>query len=282
MKPLPKTLSALILWLPASIFAQAPLRFEIATVKLAAPNAPRNRVVPSSPDRLVIPAMNVRWLIYTAYEQGMGTSWNVSGGPDWIDKTEYAIEGKAAKPSTQKELRMMLRTLLAERFGLKVRQEARSGAPGANGIYALVLDGNHGKLGPNIEKWDGTCAGQPPSNFTDEDDPYVPRCPSGYRQGGFFLEGGTLFSAAELLSLPPARRLLGTVVQDHTGLKGRYKLHLDFNFTPLNAGDPAGQPEFAGPSLFQAVKDQWGLTLEKADGVLHMVIVESVQRPTEN
>jgi uncharacterized protein (TIGR03435 family) len=174
---------------------------------------------------------------------------------------------------------MMLRTLLAERFALKVRQETRTGAPGTGGIYALVKDGPDSPRGPNVKKWDGSCAGRPP---TDEDDPYVPRCPSGYRPGGFFLEGGTLFSAAELLSLPGARALLGTIVQDHTGVEGRYTMRLDYEFARARPVDPAAQPEFAGPSLFQAVREQWGLKLEKAEGTLNMVIVESVERPAEN
>jgi len=270
---------ALFLSLAASVFAQPAAKFEVATIKLAAPDAVRNRVMPSSPDRLSIPGMNVRWLIYAAYQEGMGTSWNVSGGPAWIDQTFYAIEAKAPQPSTQKELRMMLRTLLAERFALKISQEARTGAPGSGGIYVLVLDRPDGKLGPNIKEWDGTCGGRPP---TDEDDPHVPRCLSGYRTGGFFLEGGTLFSAAELLSLPQSRALLGTIVQDRTGLDKRYTLHLDFPFAPPRSVDPAKQPEFAGPSLFQAVREQWGLRLEKGEGTLNMVIVDGVERPTEN
>jgi uncharacterized protein (TIGR03435 family) len=230
--------------------------------------------------------MNVRWMIYTAYQQGMGTSWNVSGGPEWIDQTFYAIEGKAAKPSTQRELRMMLRTLLAERFGLKVRQEARTGAPGSGGIYTLVPDRSDGKLGPNIQEWDGTCGGKPPSEATDADDPYVPRCQSGYFAGGIFVEGGTLFSAAELLSLPQSRQLLGTIIQDRTGLTGRYKMRLLFDFAAAAAArtrptDPT-QSGFAGPSLFDAVREQWGLRLVRGEGPLNMVFVESVERPTEN
>lgn len=281
MKAVLKTLSLLALFLrmAVSAFGQAPLEFEVATVKLAAPDAIRYRVVPAGPDRLSIPAMTVRWLIYTAYEQGMGTSWNVSGGPDWIDQTFYAVEGKAAQPSTQRELRMMLRSLLADRFGLKVRMEDRTGEIGS--IYVLVRDGDR-PLGPNVEEWDGTCGGRQPPNYTDADDPYVPRCPSGYRPGGFFVEGGTMFSAAELLSLPPSRAILGTIVQDQTGLEGRYKLHLDYEFAPLRPGDPAGTPEFVGPSLVDAVREQWGLRLERGAGALHVVNVESVERPTEN
>ncbi len=267
------------------VFAQEPLRFEVATVKPAAPGAVRNRVVPSGPDRLVIPAMNVRWMIYTAYQQGMGTSWNVSGGPAWVDQTFYAIEGKASKPSTQRELRLMLRTLLAERFGLKVRQEVRTGAPGSGGIYTLVLDRKDGKLGPEIQEWDGTCGGKPPSDATDADDPYVPRCPSGYFAGGIFVEGGTLFSAAELLSLPQSRQLLGTIVQDRTGLTGRYKLRLLFDFAAAAAtrpADPAAQTGFPAPSLFDAVREQWGMRLVRGEGPLNMVIIEGIERPTEN
>ena len=269
----------LIFWLPASVFPQSPLKFEVATIKLAPQDAIRNRVMPSGPDRLSIPGMNVRWLIYTAYQEGMGTSWNVSGGPKWVDETFYAIEAKAAQPSTQKELRMMLRTLLAERFGLKVRQEARIGAPGSGGIYVLVLDRPDGKLGPNIKEWDGTCGGKTPAG---DDDPHVARCPSGYRASGLFMEGGTMFSAAEFLSLPQSRQLLRTIVQDRTGLEKRYTLHLDFPFVPPRPVDPAGQPEFAPPSLFQTVREQLGMRLEKGEGTLNMVIIESVERPTEN
>ena len=270
-------LSLLLLYPP--VFAQSELSFEVATVKLAAPDALRNRVMPSGPDRLVIPSMNVRWLIYAAYQEGMGTSWNVSGGPKWIDETFYAIEGKAARASTQKELRLMLRTLLAERFGLKVRLEDRIGAPGSGGIYVLVLDRPDGKLGPNVKEWDGTCGGRPP---TEDDDPHVPRCLSGYRAGGLYIEGGTMFAAADLLSLPQARTLLRTIVQDRTGLDKRYTLRLDFPFAPPRPADPTRPPEFEGPSLFQAIREQWGMRLEKGEGPLHMVFVESVERPTEN
>jgi uncharacterized protein (TIGR03435 family) len=284
MKTTPKILStlALFLWLPTSTFAQPALQFEVATIKPARPDAVRNRVMPSSPDRLSIPSMTVRWLIYTAYQEGMGTSWNVSGGPSWIDQTAYAIEGKAARPSTQKELRMMLRTLLAERFGLKIRQETRTGAPGSGGIYTLVLDRKDGKLGPNIKEWDGTCGGKPPAG-RDEDDLFIPLCPSGNRPAGIFVEGGTLFSLAELLSLPAPRALLGTIVQDRSGLKGRYTLHLDFNFAAARPpADATAQPELAGPSLFDAVRDQLGLRLERGEGPLNVVLVDSVERPTEN
>src|SRR5262249_42599139 len=89
-------------WSSASVFAQTAPRFESATVKHAATGAPHNRVMPASPDRLSIPSMNITWLIYTAYQEGMGTGWNVTGVPGRLDLNYYAIEGRAAQPSTQR------------------------------------------------------------------------------------------------------------------------------------------------------------------------------------
>ena len=267
---------ALFLCLAARSVAQSVPKFEVATIKPAAPDAVRNRVIYPSPERISIPSMTLTWLIYTAYGEGMGTSYNVSGGPDWVNRTSFAIEAKAPQPATQRQLRLMLRSLLEERFALKIHQEARKGG----NIYALVLDRSDGKLGPNVAEWDGTCGGRAPAN-SDTDDPFTPHCLSGYRPQGAFLEGGTMYSAAELLSLPQSRVLLGTIVQDQTGLTGRYNMHLDFQFNAPRPADPT-EPGFAGPSLFQAVREQWGLKLEKAEGTLNVIVVEGAVPPSEN
>ena len=262
------------LLLAASVLAQPELKFEVATIKPAAPDAVRNRVAPASPNRMSIPSMTLLWLIYTAYGEGLNTAVRVTGGPDWINRDSYAIEGLAQGTPTQRQRQRMLQTLLEERFALKIRTEIQTGD-----VYALVPLRSDGRLGPNIEEWDGTCGGRPPS---EDDDPSTPRCSSGYRATGMFLEGATMFSAAELLSLPQSRGLLGTIVQDQTGLKGRYKMELKYQFTPPRPVDPAAPPVLDGPSLFTVVREQWGLKLERAKGPLKVIVVESAQRPTEN
>ena len=105
-------------------------------------------------------------------------------------------------------------------------------------------------------------------------------CPTGYRVGGIIVDGATMSTVAEVLSLPPARALLGTITQDHTGLTGRYTLELDYLFTPSPA--PAASPEFAGPSLPTVVREQWGLRLVAGKGQLKVIEVESAQLPTAN
>jgi uncharacterized protein (TIGR03435 family) len=271
--------------------------FEAATIKLAAPEAVRDRVMPTGPNRLFIPGMTLTTLIYTAYGSGgFNTSMRVTGGPDWIHKTAFAVEGVASSDATPLQLRLMLQTLLEERFALKLRHETELGD-----VLALVVDRSDGTLGPRVKKWDGSCprvmpvlsfqAPRRPLQKMDDkfvvgpasetDDPAVPYCPTGYGPSGLRIDGATMITVADVLSLPPGRALLGTITQDRTGLTGRYTLELDFAFPPLPwAG--TRQPEFAGPSLFTAVREQWGLRLVPSKGPLNVIRVESAQLPLQN
>ena len=268
--------------------------FEAATIKLAAPNAVRNQLmVVISPNRLSIPSMTLTWLIYAAYgDGGFNTSMRVTGGPDWINKTAFAVEAVASRESTAQQFRLMLQTLLEERFALTFRNETETPDTPIGDVLALVVDRSDGVLGPKIKKWDGTCPPVMPVLYfqaprrplrngppSETDDPAVPYCPTGYRAGGIRVDGATMFTVAELLSLPPARALLGTITQDRTGLTDRYTMELDYPFAPLGPPASAAPPEFAGPSLSTAVREQWGLRLMPSKGRLKLFIVESAQLP---
>ncbi|MBZ5673581.1 MAG: TIGR03435 family protein [Acidobacteriia bacterium] len=250
------------LLLATSAFAQPALKFEVATIKPAPPDAALNRVVQVDPSRISF-QMTLRNLVYYAYGNGLSTALRVSGGPDWIAKTVYDVQGLAPGSATPRQFRAMLRTLLAERFALKTHTETQT-----IDVFAMTPARADGKLGPKVVVWDGTCPG---GATPREDDPKMPRCPSPFRSDGIFLEGATMFAAAEMLSVQ--RQALGRVVEDRTGLTGRYKMELEFQLAPL---DPAG------PSLFTAVREQWGLKLEPAKGSLEVVVIDSAQPPTEN
>ncbi len=172
----------------------------------------------------------------------------------------------------QRQFRTMLRALLEERFALKTHRETQS-----IDVYALVLARSDGKLGPKVEVWDGTCGGRTPP---EEDDPKTPRCSALFRPPGMFLEGVTMFAVAEMLSLQ--RQAVGRIVEDRTGLTGRYKMELEFQFTPPSPGQATGPADPDGPSIFTAVREQWGLKLEPSKGPLEVVVVDSAQPPTEN
>src|SRR5262245_60679039 len=122
--------------------------FEAATIKLAAPNVPPStRPIPSSPNRLSIPSMTLNWLIYTAYgDGGFNTAMRVTGGPDWANKTAFAVEGVASSNATPRQRRLMLQTLLEDRFALKVRITETQTAD----VNTLVMDRADGKLGTKV------------------------------------------------------------------------------------------------------------------------------------
>jgi uncharacterized protein (TIGR03435 family) len=219
--------------------------------------------------------MTLSWLIYTAYGEGMSTSTAVVGGPDWRNQTGYAIEAQSQQPATQLQFQAMLRTLLEDRFGLKIHRETVEGD-----IYALVLDRSDGKLGPKVQPWTGTCAnGRTPSEG-EYDDPHIPACPSGLFAPRLVMDGGTMFSVADLLSLPMSRTLLGRVVQDRTGLTGRYKVDMAYPFVlPPNSDPTVPDPR---PSLFTVIREEWGMKLEPSRGLFKRIVVDDAQRPTEN
>ena len=256
---------SVLLACPAAAFAQSaderPV-FEAATIKPAAPDAIRNRVMPSAPNRLYIPSMSLVWLVYTAYgDGGFNTAMRVSGGPAWTNTTPFAVEGVAPGPATGRQLRLMLQRLLEERFALKVRSEVRNVE-----MNVLVLE-RAGTLGPKITPWNGTCKRGMP---TEEDDPAVARCVSAYRPGGLTIDGATMFTVAEMLSLPQGRALLAGMTGDQTGLEGRYTLELDFAFAPL---DPAG------PALSTAIREQWGLKRVPGRVPFRTTVIESAELP---
>lgn len=264
--------------------------FDAATIKRAAPGVVRsNRVISTSPNRLFIPGMPLSSLVYAAYgDGGFNTSMSVRGGPDWANRTLFAVEGVAAGPATSRERRLMLQTLLEQRFALTLRRDTET----FKGL-ALVLDRIDGTLGPKAQPWSGTCPAVRPVLYFEapwqrqqtaqpspSDDPNVAHCPTGYRNGGILVDGATMSTVAELLSLPPARALLGTMTHDRTGLTGRYTMELDFPFPAT--GTAAALPDFAGPSLSTAVREQWGLRLVPGEGTLKVFVIENAQLPAED
>src|SRR6186713_2714919 len=291
--------------IPAVLAAAAPQReiaarpaFETATIKLSTGPSRANVITQPSPNRLSIPGMTLMALVYAAYgDGGFNTSMSVRGvKPDWANQTVYAIEGSAAAPATPRQMRLMLQSLLEERFALRLHDASDTDAA-IGDVLTLVGDRADGRLGPKVEPWDGTCPAvvppmvmqapqRPLQRVGDQlvvgpasaaDDPDLPYCPTGFRPGGMQIDGATMSTVAQMLSLPPGRVLLNTITVDRTGLTGRYTLDLDYLFT-----GSAPPPDFAGPSLSTAIKEQWGLRLVPGKARLKLLVIDSAQPPQAN
>ena len=88
-----------------------------------------------------------------------------------------------------------------------------------------------------------------------------------------------------------SQQLHRTVI-DKTGLTGKYDLEL--NWTPeegegMGPPPPAGGPQHAdppsdssGPSIFTAVQEQLGLKLQSAKGPVETLVIDNVEKPSEN
>jgi uncharacterized protein (TIGR03435 family) len=211
----------------------------------------------------------------------------VEGGPTWVWNDPYTIAATTAGAVSEEMMQgPMLQALLEDRFKLNLHRETRQ-AP----VYELVVAKGALKLKRFKE---GSCVPVDPAGALQVPRPRLPQgkwCESGITGLGAihaFGRGITLQAAAYLLS-----RNLDRPVVDKTGLTGLYDFDLEFARDPSLAGppppppppgglpaDPSNQP--SGPSIFTAVQEELGLKLESAKGPREVLVIDSVQRPSEN
>ena len=205
----------------------------------------------------------------------------IEGGPGWINSERYYIDAKAEGPQTQEMMRgPMMRTLLEDRFKLKIRRGTRQGQ-----VYELKVAQGGPKLEP-VEP--GSCT--PIKDFDwrklarGEKPPLI--C-----DGAMVQNGKMAFLAMSIADF--CQNLtwdaLDRPVIDKTGITGRFNFRIEFapdEATPFfhSAGvDPTVAPaEPAGPSIFTALQQQLGLKLERATGPVDLLIIDHVEKPSEN
>ncbi len=204
------------------------------------------------------------------------------GGPEWVDKERFDIIATPAAAVARPEVvRAMMRAMLADRFKLVARVEARE-MP----IYELWVI-RSGQLGPTIKPSAVDCAAIRAKRSVGTPIPLdgsEPRCALSARMSSassnttMMLEGESMAEIARLLT-PQARR----VVVDETGLAGTYAFELT-TARDTSVGRIPGAPPPAddGISMLTGVQEQLGLKLESARGRVEVLVIESAERPAEN
>jgi uncharacterized protein (TIGR03435 family) len=251
--------------------AQSSPSFEAATIRPAPPDARGALMNFPTPTRLSVNNFTLRMLINTAYGPELGPGAQVTGGPDWIEKDRYVILGQSQGSPTRAEMIAMLKTLLTERFALKVHTDSKE-----VDAYALVMARDDRKPGPKLQTWDGTCNGKPVP--AAQPGGTGPRCAAFFRPPGLVMRGASIAVLANMLSAPFSN--LGRPVVDQTGLGGEYDYDLEVSFAPASP-NPA-PADAAAPSVFVALQEQLGLKLQPTRTTVKVLVVDNASRPTEN
>jgi uncharacterized protein (TIGR03435 family) len=239
----------------ASQEAAAPA-FEVASVK---PNktGQRGGQLNTEPGRLTITNMPLRVCIKTAF--GL-QDYQLSGGTASVEDERYDIVAKADGAVQDDQLMLMLRRLLADRFKLRRHTESKEMQ-----AFSLVV----GKNGPKLHEVE-------------------PAGKDWARNGVGSIEGQEV-SMARLAAILAGR--LGLPVVDLTGIKGVFDLKLSWTPGPATVRNPAENKESpsvesmsdpSGPSIFSALQEQLGLRLEARKVPVEIIVIDHVERPSEN
>ena len=271
--------------------ATAPQSFEVASIKPSAGDGRQVGIGVLPGGRYRATGVTARMLIQQAYDI---RDFQISGGPGWLASDRYDINAKAETPNlTRDTIKVLLQSLLAERFNLVVHRETKE-LP----IYALVV----GKDGPKLHKSeiqpDLQNSGTPPKAPQPDDPGPLARTVqgSGTPPKGTMMRMGRGQLSAQMSPLAGlAAQLaasLGRPVVDKTGLTGYFDFNLEWTpdetqgsgmlfgeKPPLDSAPPVGS---SGPSIFTALQEQLGLKLESQKGPVEVLVIDRIEKPTEN
>jgi len=225
---------------------QLPTTFEVASIRRNLSGS-SNTHINIANGRLTITNASLKTLIRNAYDL---LSFQLTGGPSWLDTETYDIVATTGSPAeiSSDQFKLLLGSLLADRFQLKVHWETRQ-----TNIYALVI----GKNGPTL-KQDPDPATQSGINTN-----------KGAHQGRMIGTNEPLSILASNLGNQLAR-----IVVDKTGLPGKYDWTLVW--------DPDPGPDSTDPSIFTALQEQLGLKLDSQKGPAETLVIDSANHPSEN
>ena len=227
-------------------------KFDVASIK---PTVGGMRPdVKTSPGSLTIRNQSLLYLIQWAYH----TPPFQIEGPDWLNDNRFDVLAKAESGGDDAKLRLMLRALLAERFGLKAHPEQKEMQ-----IYGLGL----AKGGPK---------------FQESSDEGPPEFVNGGDRGTLVAHRVAMKDLATQISEPLRRPVI-----DETGLKGHYEIRIDvraYMQAAAGGGDGHSEGQIDVMSvLFTALQQQLGVKLDsKKDNVDILVIDHAEKAPTEN
>lgn len=234
--------------------------FDVATVK---PNSTDDRrvMIQFQPGgRFVATGVSLRMLVTLAYDL---REFQVTGGPAWVNDDRYDINAKseALESGGRPDMAVIRKTLqnfLAERFGLKVKNETREG-----NVFHLVAakDGHKLKAAESISRENQSIR---------------------MGRGQITANGMDMTTLARQLGMEVQRPVI-----DKTEITGLYTIDLHYTPEPRGGTAPPSPDALAGagpsgPTIYTALQEQLGLKLESAKGPVPLLIIEAASKPSDN
>jgi uncharacterized protein (TIGR03435 family) len=275
---------------PQAAQTARPLAFEVVSIRVSRSDDPRTSGLQYLPGgRFSAKGVPIPLLILEAYNTARlvpGPEFEKSVDVRTLERDRYDIEAVAQKgaippgaPAKDRDdkLRLMLQSLLVDRFKLVVHREKKE-----QPVYTIVV----GKNGPKLQKaatGESACADQ----ATNLGNPAASCHSFGGGQGqGLHGQGVDMSDLATILS-----RFADRPVLDKTGLSGLYNIQTVGwvplvrparpAVTDLQRAEDEALADPSRPTLF-SVLDELGLKLESQTGSVETIVVDYVQRPTEN
>lgn len=259
----------------ASASAEKPLAFEVVSIRPDPSSVPGHEQIEVTPDGWHMAHGTLMAALLTAYvpttsDAMMYTVSTLAGIPDWMQRELYSIDAKVAEsdlaawqnPATQRAmLRTMMQAMLADRCKLAVHRGSKEVT-----VYLLVV----GKGGPKLK-----------APESKDRHPGAIQIPGGGEflpndgNGNASLYAAPIGALAVLLS-----NFAGRPVEDRTGMTGRY----DMSFRRPRPGGPSMEPDSTSnppPSIFE-VAEGFGLKLETAKSSVETLVVDHIEKPSEN
>jgi bla regulator protein BlaR1 len=205
--------------------------------------------------------------------------------PKWAAEAHYDIQARGPDGITKDQMRLMMQSLLVDRFGLKTHFESRE-----TKIYALRLV-KPGVTGPKFRPHTENPPCADPStpvasaaglNKTAAGFPMTCNTPIGFASANGAAYAGrnlAIEQIAEGLTIAPNGVPIDRPVVDQTGLTGKFDFIL--NYSP-QWNTTAPQPDDNSPPLFEAMKDQLGLKLDAIAAPYRNLVVDHIEPPAPN
>ena len=258
---------------PASAFPT----FEAASIASSKSGGLLPRIAFEPGGRFTATNVSLGMLIEDAYQL---SALQITGGPQWIESDRFDVVAIGEAGARPDRIRLMLQSLLAERFGLRVHVVTRE-LP----VYALVVARRDGRLGPQLRRTrlsiNCYAASTPPPGevFPNRELP-----PCGFfglasNRANLVFRGMTMEGVAGVLK-PMLRRN----VIDRTGLAGHFDGDFDFTAELGPPPPPPGTPDpfdrEALPTIFTVLQEQLGLQLQSQLGWVGVLVIDRAVPPS--